>query len=139
MIVTSSTLLPAGEDHRIAIIVNGSNLQNISALDIKNIYTDRVITWNNGNKIDVYNLPVAAPAREVFSRHILGLNAQDADIMESNRDIINTNRNRNPHIIKRDQLIPYIVEKNPNAIAYVRAGSLEDRANIRIIMYLPTE
>lgn len=121
----------------IAVIVNSQNQQKISPLDIKNIYMDRVVAWDNGNKIAVYNLPVAAYGREVFSRQVLGMSAQSAAAAESNRNITNTNRN--PQEIQRERLIPYLVASNPNAIAYAREQAVQGKENIRIIMILTPE
>ena len=69
----------------VAVIVNSANTQAVSQDDVKKIYNDQVITWSNGDKISVYNLPIAAAARETFSQKILGISAEMAAAAESNR------------------------------------------------------
>lgn len=118
----------------VVVITNTANMQKISPQDIANIYHDRITTWNNGTQINIYNLPVASLAREVFSQKILHMSAQKAAAAESNRNITNTTRN--PQYIKRAQLIPYLVGSQPGAIAYVRESSIKNRKNIRIIAIL---
>lgn len=113
------------------VIVNSSNLQNLTKDDIKNIYSDRIITWKNGDKITVYNLPVESSGREVFSQAVMGLSAQSMAAKESNRSITNTVRN--PQKLKRERLVVSIVSKNPNAIGYVTEASAKAKSGLRIL------
>ncbi len=59
----------AGEN--VVVIVNEANQQAISQADVKNIYSDQIITWENGNKISAFELPARSTAREVFSSQVL--------------------------------------------------------------------
>lgn len=127
------TVNNAWADH-VAVIVNSSNTQTLTKEDIKNIYSDRVITWANGNKIAVYNLPVVSRAREVFSHHILGVSAQEAASAESNRSITNTLRN--PQKLKRERLVASIVSKNPDAIGYVKQETAQGKSGIKILFVI---
>jgi len=131
LLLTSITALA---ESRIAVIVNGANTQNISRQDIINIYNDRIIAWNNGDKIGVYNLPTASPVRETFSRNILGTTAMAAAKAEANRHI--TNSSRNPQLLKRERLVILSVISNKNAIGYARAESVKKRKGIRILFLL---
>ena len=54
----------AGEP--VVVIVNEANQQSLTQQDIKNIYSDIVFQWQNGERITVYNLPVDAEERETF-------------------------------------------------------------------------
>lgn len=116
---------------RIAIIVNAQNQQDLSLQDVTNIYNDKVITWENGEKIDVYNLPTSSHSREVFSRTLLGLSAIEAAAAESNRRITNTSRN--PQLLKRERLVKLAVGADRNAIGYITASNLGDKRGLRVL------
>ena len=119
---------------RVAIIVNSENTQPLTLQDISNIYNDRITTWNNNEKIDVFNLPTASPARETFSRALLGISAMTAAAKEANRHITNTSRN-SQHV-KRERLVILSVATNKNAIGYVKASSITQRKNIKVLFYI---
>lgn len=118
----------------VAVIVNSSNTQVINEDVVKNIYSDRVIAWDSGKYIVVYNLPVKSSKREQFSQSVLGLSAQDAAAAESNRSITNTVRN--PQKVKRERLVTSIVAKNPHAIGYVSESSAKSKSGIRILFVI---
>lgn len=118
----------------VAVIVNTANKQIVSKEDVKNIYDDRIITWANGEKITVYNLPVASIARETFAQKVLGMSAQEAATAESNRLITNTQRN--PQRLKRERLVVSIVSKNPHAIGYASEESIAGKEGIRVLFVI---
>jgi len=126
--------ITAHADPQVAIIVNSQNTQAISLQDISNIYNDRITTWANNQKIDVYNLPTASPTREVFSRALLGMSAMAAAANEANRHITNTSRN-SQHV-KRERLVMLSVATNRNAIGYVRASSITQHKDIKVLFYI---
>ena len=128
------TCIPAHADPQVAIIVNSKNTQPISLQDISNIYNDRITTWSDDQKIDVYNLPTASPAREVFSRALLGMSAMAAAASEANRQITNTSRN-SQHV-KRERLVILSVATNRNAIGYVKASSITQQKDIKVLFYI---
>jgi len=126
--------LSAQAETRVAIIVNSSNTQDITLQDVGNIYKDRIITWDNNEKIDVYNLPSAVQAREVFSRTLLGMGARSAAAEESNRRITNTSRN--PQLLKRERLVLLSVASNKNAIGYINASHLGQKKGIKVLFFI---
>ena len=98
----------------VAVIVNRSNPEVLSIENIKNIYSDRLITWRSGQKIEIYNLPNNQEARDVFARNVLGMSGQASATAESQRKINNTLKN--PSKTKRERLVALFVAKNRNAI-----------------------
>lgn len=118
----------------VAVIVNSSNTENFSKDDVKNVYSDRVVSWGDGKKIAVYNLPVDSDNREIFSQQVLGMSALDAVAAESNRAI--TNSLRNPQKMKRERLVTSIVSKKTNAIGYVSEKSVKNKSGIRILFVI---
>jgi len=132
-----SSLLFAGTvyaDGKVAVIVNSANTQALSKLDIKNIYSDIVTTWENGKTISVYNLPLKSPAREKFSRGVLKMSASSAEMELNNLKI--TNRMKNPQKEKREKLVVSIVARNPDAVGYVSASLVENKTGIRVLFEL---
>jgi len=120
----------AGEP--VVVIVNEANQQSLTQQDIKNIYSDIVFQWQNGERITVYNLPVDAEERETFSRKLFGESAQRMAAEESNRKITNTIKN--PSKTKRARLVAQLVAKNPHAIGYIPLSMLDKSADIRVVL-----
>ena len=120
----------AGES--VVVIVNKANQQSLTQQDIKNIYSDIVFQWQNGERITVYNLPVDAEERETFSRKLFGESAQRMAAEESNRKITNTIKN--PSKTKRARLVAQLVAKNPQAIGYIPLSMLDKSADVRVVL-----
>ena len=118
----------------VAVIVNSANTQNISQADVKNIYTDKTITWASNEKIAVYNLPTEDDAADLFARRVIGISAREAATAEANRSI--SNASRNPQQTKRDALVASIVAKTPNAIGYLPQGQAIGKSGIRVLFIL---
>ena len=118
----------------VAVIVNSANAQNISMSDVKNIYMDKTVTLENGEKVAVYNLPPEDVAAELFARKVLGVSARDSAAAESNRVISNTARN--PQQFKREALISSIVAKSPNAIGFIPQEQTVGKTGLRVIFTL---
>ena len=126
--------MPTAFADPVVVIVNSANTQNISSEDIKNIYMDKTITWENGGKIAAYNLPAEEAAAEIFARKVLGMSASNAAAAESNRVVSNVARN--PQQTKRDALVSSIVAKTPHAIGYVPKARAEGKSGIRVLFTL---
>ena len=122
----------AGE--KVVVIVNAANSQAVTATDLKNMYNDIVIHWGNNQPIDLYDIPVAAEARKVFSEKVLGVSPDEAAREWANRKITNTAKN--PPKTTKEELVPKLVAKDPNAIGYVSASVAEGKEGIKVIMTL---
>ncbi len=118
----------------VVVIVNSANTQSLSTSDVKNIYRDRTITWDNGNKIMVYNLPSKEAAAEVFATKVLGVSSRSAAASEANRIVTNTSRNA--QLTKREVLVASIVSRKPDAIGYVHKKTVSGKEGIRILLTL---
>lgn len=125
IIMWLSMLGVASAGDRVVVIVNSAIRQSLSLLDVKNIYVENITHWHNQKKISVYDLPVASPAREVFSQRILGISAQQAAAAEANRKI--SNASKNPAKIKSERLVVRAVSRRPAAIGYVSEKAVIDR------------
>ena len=124
----------AASAEKVVVIVNAANSQSVSAADLKNMYSDIVIHWKNDQPIDMYDTPVAAEARKVFSEKVLGMSPDEAAREWANRKITNTAKN--PPKTTKEALVPKLVAKDPNAIGYVTASEAEGKEGIKVIMTL---
>ena len=116
---------------KVAVIVNSANTQELSISDVKNIYSDIVTTWESGESIAVYNLPLKSVDRGIFSREVLRMTSFSAETEINNLKI--TNRLKNPAKTKRDKLVLSVVSRNPDAIGYVSASLVENKTGIRVL------
>ena len=119
----------------VVVIVNSENTQQLSLDDVKQIYSDQVIKWKNGDTIDVYNLPLlTSRATEGFAERVLGMSAVEAARGLSNKSITNTIRN--PQKTKSAELVTLLVSRNKDAIGYCFEEDIKGRSTIRIIATL---
>ena len=121
-------------DDKVVVIVNEANSQMLSTTDLKNMYNDIVIHWTNNQPIDLYDIPVAAQARKIFSEKVLGVSPSEAARDWANRKITNTAKN--PPKTTKEALVPKFVANDPNAIGYVSASEAEGKKGIKVIMTL---
>jgi len=124
----------AAAGDKVVVIVNKANSQGVTATDLKNMYNDIVIHWGNNEPIDLYDTPVSAEARKIFSEKVLGMTPSEAAREWANRKITNTAKN--PPKTTKEELVPKLVAKDPNAIGYVSASVAEGKEGIKVIMTL---
>lgn len=122
--------IPENSD-QFVVIVNKNNQQELSAGDIKNIYLNNITAWDNGERIDLYNLPVDSHIREMFSNLILSTSARAAATKENSRRVSNTLRNASKQ--QQETLVISRVARNSKAIGYVSKNSLKEIKGLRII------
>ncbi len=118
----------------VVVIVNAKNTETLSQSAVKAIYSDIRYTWENGEKIKLFELPVKASARSVFTNKVLNKSAIEAEGDWSNRKVTNTIKNRPK--IKRDKLVVKFVAKSVNAVGYVPASLAAGNDKIRVILTL---
>ena len=116
----------------VVVIVNSANQQDLSASDIKAIYTDKLIQWNDHSTIKSFDLPVEDAVREQFSQKILGVSARDTAREWANRKI--TNSAKNPAYTKREKMVLLSVKRYRNAIGYVSKSAASGTNGVRVVM-----
>lgn len=136
LLIASLSLLSAHAvmaEESVVVIVNKDNQQTLTEQDIKNIYSDIVIEWDNGEDINVLNLPVDTEAREAFSQQVMGQSAERMAAAEYNRKITNTIRN--PSDTKSERLVAVTVARNPSAIGYIPKDMLDKVSDkVRVVL-----
>ncbi len=109
----------------IAVIVSADNpVDSLSLSEIKSLYENDKITWGNGSRVVLYDLPVKHEARKIFSIKVLGKDADRVAMEWANKKITNTAKNP-PRIVKSDLLVQSKVAKDPNAIGYILKSKLK--------------
>ena len=130
-LLTTAVVVQAAD---VAVIVNGTNSETLSIKQIKDIYSDRLGAWKNGQRIEVYNLPDNQEAANTFARRVLGISGQAAAAAELQRRTNNTLKN--PSRTKRERLVISIVGRKRNAIGYVPEYMVKNKRNIRVVKIL---
>ncbi len=115
----------------VAIIVNSENQQNFTMQEIKYIYSEYIVSWPSGKRIERYDLPPDDPAREVFTRKVLGLSARVAALEEQSRSV--NNSARNPSREKRAPLVAAAIVRSANALGYVSLPYAQSLVGVRIM------
>ncbi|MEP1445143.1 MAG: hypothetical protein ABJK37_03385 [Paraglaciecola sp.] len=119
---------------RIYVVVNEKNLQEINAEVIKQIYSDKVSFWKNGQEILVFELPVKSNAREKFAQTILNKSAISTQRDWSNRFVNNTLKNEVK--MKPQRLVARFVSLKESAIGYVSESEINDLSGLKIVMII---
>lgn len=125
MVLCAATADYALAGDPIAVIVNMKNpVSSLTNGDLRKIYGDRMLKWEDGMSITVYDLAVNDPVREEFSQIIFGLPSEKRAEMWAHLKI--TNQAKNPPInIKNEYTIIKMVSMDKAAIGYVSLNSIK--------------
>jgi len=115
-----------------AVIVNSQNTQKIDKKLIKNIASDIISTWENGQPIKLYFPKPKTSVRRNFTLDVLGINAKQDAMNWENKKITNTLNNKTPKLL-RDKMIIRMVARHPNALGYVSPKSIKNNPKIKIV------
>ena len=117
---------------QIAVIVNKDNpVQTLTLEEIKKLYENDVLTWSDGNRVTLYDLPVKNEARKIFSTACLGRSAKEVTREWANKKITNTAKNP-PFTLRSEILIQNKVSKSTSAIGYISKSKVTSD-KVRII------
>jgi ABC-type phosphate transport system substrate-binding protein len=106
----------------IAVIVNIKNpVSSISKEKLRKIYEDRMLKWENGTVIVVYELVVNDPVREAFSQIVFGSSSEKIAEMWAHLKITNQAKNT-PINMKSEYMVLKMVSMDDGAIGYVSLG-----------------
>ncbi len=122
----------ANDHQNFAVIVNAKNTQKIDKKLIKNIASDIIANWENGEPIKLYFPRVKSVTRRSFTLDVLGISAKQDAMNWENKKITNTLNNKMPKYL-RDKIILKMVAKHPNALGYVSPDIIKDNPNIRVV------
>jgi len=115
------------------VIVNINNPQKIDREFIKNVSSDIISTWDNGDQIKIYLPKEKSEARNAFAHNVLGISA-NLDVRNwQNKKITNTLNNKMPKQLS-DKMIIRMVAKHKEAFGYISAASLNNNPNIKSVL-----
>lgn len=117
----------------IAVIVNPANPINILTIDeVKKYYSDIVSMWPNREHINIVDLPMEDPTRQIFSLKVLERNPEDVMMEWAGKRITNT-ANNPPMIIKSPVLVQSWVASQKWAIGYISA-TLVNPSKVKVVL-----
>lgn len=117
----------------IAVIVNPANPINILTIDeVKKYYSDIVAMWPNREHVNIVDLPMEDPARQIFSMKVLERNPEDVMMEWAGKRITNT-ANNPPMIIKSPVLVQSLVASQKWAIGYISAD-LVNPSKVKVVL-----
>ena len=127
-----SSFIQANNNQNFAVIVNASNNQKIDKKLIKNIASDIIATWENGESIKLYLPRVKSATRRSFTLDVLGMSAKQDAMNWENKKITNTLNGKMPKYL-RDKVILKMVAKYPNALGVVSPELIKDNPNVKVV------
>ncbi|MFW8592281.1 hypothetical protein ACOI22_15855 [Glaciecola sp. 2405UD65-10] len=119
---------------KVYVVVHNNNNQDITPDLVKQIYSDKVSFWKNGETILVFELPVTSNAREKFAYDVLSKSSISSQRDWSNRFVNNTIKNQVK--VKPQRLVARFVAKKENAIGYISETQLQSTQNVRVVMVI---
>ena len=123
----------AGDGGGVAIIVHkDSPIASMTVDDLRRYYSDVFLTWDSGEKVKIFDLPMDDPTRQVFSSKVLGKAPQDVTMEWANKRITNTAKNP-PTILKSQLLMVSKVAHDINALGYVSGAKVEEE-KVKIVL-----
>ncbi len=110
----------------IVVIVNEKNPSTAIGMEqLRKIYEDRMLKWEDGTPITVYDLTVSDPVRENFYQTVFGTPSEKMAEMWAHLKI--TNQAKNPPInVKTEYQVMRMVSKEEGAIGYVTLSSAKN-------------
>jgi ABC-type phosphate transport system substrate-binding protein len=117
---------------RIYVVVNEKNLQEVDPETVKQIYSDKVSFWKNGEEILVFELPVKSNAREKFAQNVLNKSAISSQRDWSNRFVNNTIKNDVKD--KPQRLVARFVVLKKSSVEYVPESEIANLSGLKTMM-----
>ena len=112
----------------VAVIVHPSNQQNLSEIDIKNLFSGKQKSFPDGNTAIVLSLPEGDSHLSAFNSKVLG--KTDSQIKAYWSKVMFTGKGTPPKDVSQDEMLRLVAE-NPNTIGIVDAGKATN--SVRII------
>jgi ABC-type phosphate transport system substrate-binding protein len=104
------------------VIVNEANyLTSLSAQEVARLFTKQTVRWTTGQAVTPVDLRADAPAREQFSRDVMGKST--AEVKAYWQTIIFSGRGIPPMEAPSEATVVQFVRATPGAIAYVSAST----------------
>ncbi len=118
----------------VVIVAGNAPVTNTSPTSIRDIFLDRVHTFDN----DVAVIPVNN--RSLMKYFYLRVADRNQNEMESYwSKLLFTGRGEPPTALEDDSLVIKIIENNPNMIGYVNSTSIKDDTKVKVLETIPED
>ena len=117
--------------NRMAVIVHADRIVDLDLEQIAQIYLKRRRFWAGGDAIVPVNREAGSPAREVFTREVLRIDATRLGVYWNRayfRGVLP------PATLASDEAIRRFVARDRRAIGYVDARLIDD--SVRVVLYI---
>jgi ABC-type phosphate transport system substrate-binding protein len=119
----------------IAIVVHPSNpIEKLTLDEVKRIFSDITLTWENGARIKPFDLMISDMARQKFSQDVLQRRPEDVAYEWANKKITNTAINA-PETVKSQILMLMKVSGDKNAIGYMPMSEVNP-GKVKVVLTL---
>ena len=119
-LVASSGSSGASTEGHFTVVVNASRPTTITRQQLADIFMMRATRWTDGTPVTPYDLSVADPTRQVFSKAVLGQSAES--VVYHWRQQLAT-RYLKPPLVKSPEEVLSVVGSTAGAIGYVSDGT----------------
>lgn len=120
---------PIAGHAEMVVIVNPSNaITNLNALNIRDIYLFKKVTWNDGTKIVPINLPVRDPLHKEFSDRLLGRSLPEME----NYYVLHalSGLGQPPIILTTPDAVKDMVSRIEGAIGYIDSQGVDNSVKV---------
>lgn len=133
LVALSFSLLDGAEaGDPLVVIVNKSNRDDPTRVDLAAVFTTRKQTWSNGERTVPFNFPAKHPVRVRFDELALNMSADEVASYWIDRKI--RGGNPPPKQVSNGRLIVRVVAKLPGAVGYVPRSLVDD--SVRVVLEL---
>jgi hypothetical protein len=122
--------LAAAPEEPILVIVNASSpVEKISGYEVEALFTRSQTRWSDGTPVRPFSFPSGSPARELFDRVVLRLNADEVGRFWLDRRI--RGLGMPPKQVPTTALMLQIVANLPGAVGYIPGA--RTRPGVRVV------
>ena len=121
LLMTSSVPMGAADTGRFTVVVNTSRPSTLTRQQVADIFMRRALRWNDGTPVTPFDLSVADPTRQQFSRSLLG-QSTSAIVYYWQRQMFATN-SLTPPLVKSADDVLAAVGSTAGGIGYVSEGT----------------
>jgi ABC-type phosphate transport system substrate-binding protein len=113
----------------VVVVVSANNpVESLSRAQLTDIYLGRLNRFPNGDPVVPIDQRERSPTHDEFYSQYLG--QSPAQIKAHWSKLIFTGRGQPPRAVPDDEAAAELVAENPNAIAYVDAGAVNERLRV---------
>ncbi|NRB37182.1 MAG: hypothetical protein HRU20_01795 [Pseudomonadales bacterium] len=114
----------------VVVVVNPDNHNQLTQTQIRHIFLGKALTFPNGDKVQMYDLPQGDKNRDDFRNKLL--RKSETRLSSYWARMLFSSRAKPPRQLDDAAAIKRIISQNPNAIAYINEDDVD--AQVRVVM-----